>query len=129
MERRTYQPGEVIIQRGELNRDLFFLTEGAVEVSTKEEKGEVILNEMEPPQVFGDFAFYYGLPRTATVRAKTDVEVFILKYEKLKGPITELPELFKSIFTTFVGRIQERDKRIVDLTEEISALRGKSKGS
>lgn len=129
MERRTYQPGEIIIQRGELNRDLFFLTEGAVEVSTKEEKGEVILNEMEPPQVFGDFAFYYGLPRTATVRAKTDVEVFILKYEKLKGPITELPELFKSIFTTFVGRIQERDKRIVDLTEEISALRGKSKGS
>lgn len=129
MERRTYQPGEIIIQRGELNRDLFFLTEGAVEVSTKEENGEVILNEMEPPQVFGDFAFYYGLPRTATVRAKTDVEVFILKYEKLKGPITELPELFKSIFTTFVGRIQERDKRIVDLTEEISALRGKSKGS
>lgn len=129
MERRTYQPGEIIIQRGELNRDLFFLAEGAVEVSTKEENGEVILNEMEPPQVFGDFAFYYGLPRTATVRAKTDVEVFILKYEKLKGPITELPELFKSIFTTFVGRIQERDKRIVDLTEEISALRGKSKGS
>lgn len=129
MERRTYQPGEIIIQRGELNRDLFFLAEGAVKVSIKEENGEVILNEMEPPQVFGDFAFYYGLPRTATVRAKTDVEVFILKYEKLKGPITELPELFKSIFTTFVGRIQERDKRIVDLTEEISALRGKSKGS
>lgn len=129
MERRTYQPGEIIIQKGELNRDLFFLTEGAVEVSTKEENGEVILNEMEPPQVFGDFAFYFGLPRTATVRAKTDVEVFILKYEKLKGPITELPELFKPIFSTFVGRIQERDKRIVDLTEEIAALRGKSKGS
>ena len=36
IENRTYKPGEVMIHKGEMDRDLFFLTEGLVEISRKE---------------------------------------------------------------------------------------------
>lgn len=124
MKHEIFNPGDVIIRKGEVSRDLFFLIEGVVEISTKEENGDFILNEIKPPQVFGDIAFFYGLPRTATVKAKTKVEVFVLRYENLDYQIKELPELIKPIFETFISRIQSRDKRIEELEEELRKLKG-----
>jgi len=128
MDIRAYDPGEVIIQKGDLNRDLFFLVEGVVEISTEEESGEFILNEMKPPDMFGDFAFFYGLPRTATAKAKTRVEAFVLKYENFEYQVKELPELLKPIISTLVSRIESRDRTISDLKEEISALKASGRG-
>lgn len=125
MKLKTYKAGEIIIQKGEKNRDLFFLVEGVVEVSTKDEDGEYTLNEMRPPEIIGDFAFYYGMPRTATVKAKTNVEAFILKYENFEYQVKELPELLKPIFTTLVRRIELRDKKISELEKEIADLKDK----
>lgn len=129
MKLKTYTPGEIIIQKGEMTRDLFFLTEGKVEISTKEEDGDFILNEIEPPQVFGDIAFFYGLPRTATAKAKTKVEVFILKYENFEYQVKELPELLKPIFNTLVSRIQSRDNKIKELEMEMVHLKRKLEAS
>lgn len=125
MKLKTYKAGEIIIQKGEKNRDLFFLVEGVVEVSTKDEDGEYTLNEMRPPEIIGDFAFYYGMPRTATVKAKTNVEAFILKYENFEYQVKELPELLKPIFATLVRRIELRDKKISELEKEIADLKDK----
>lgn len=125
MKLKTYKAGEIIIQKGEKNRDLFFLVEGVVEVSTKDEDGEYTLNEMRPPEIIGDFAFYYGMPRTATVKAKTNVEAFILKYENFEYQVKELPELLKPIFATLVQRIELRDKKISELEKEIADLNDK----
>ncbi len=129
MKLKTYTSGEIIIQKGEMTRDLFFLTEGMVEISTKEEDGDFILNEIEPPQVFGDIAFFYGLPRTATAKAKTKVEVFILKYENFEYQVKELPELLKPIFSTLVSRIQSRDNKIKELEMEMVELKRKLEAS
>ncbi len=125
MKLKTYKEGEIIIQKGEKNRDLFFLMDGVVEVSTEDEDGEYMLNEMRPPGIIGDFAFYYGMPRTATVKATTNVEVFILKYENLEYQVKELPELLKPIYTALVQRVELRDKKISELEKEILELKDK----
>ena len=64
IENRTYKPGEVIIHKGEMKRDLFFLTEGLVEISRKEGGEDFILNEIEPPHILRDIAFLSGTLRT-----------------------------------------------------------------
>ena len=123
MKLKTYRPGETIIEKGEMSRDLFFLTEGVVEISTSEQDGGFILNEIKPPQLFGDIAFFYGLPRTATAKAKTEVEVFVLKFENIEYKTKDLPELLKPIFSTFVSRIQSLDDKIRELEMEIAELK------
>ena len=125
MNLKSYKAGEIIVKKGEKTRDLFFLIEGIAEVFSTEEAGSFILNEMRPPEVFGDFAFFYGLPRTATVKAKTDAEVFILKYEASDYKVKELPELLKPIFESFIERIERRDKKIAELEREILDLKSK----
>jgi len=125
MKSRKYQPGEIIIQEGETSRDLFLLAEGVAEVSRKIQDKSIILSEIEPPQVFGELAFYSGFPRMATVRAKTKVEVVIFRYEILKDQIAELPTWIKRTLDTLINRIKSCDKRIIELEGEILKLKGK----
>jgi len=125
MKSREYQPGEIIIQEGETSRDLFLLAEGVAEVSRKIEDKSIILSEIEPPQVSGELAFFTGFPRSATVRAKTKVEVVIFRYEILKDQIAELPTWIKLTLDTLIDRIKSCDKRIIELEREILGLKGK----
>jgi CRP-like cAMP-binding protein len=125
MERKTFKPGEIIIQEGEMDRDLYVLNDGVVEISTREEDGAVVLNKIEPPQIIGELSFLTGLPRTATARAKTDTEVYIFKYENLENQIAEMPKSIRPIMNTLISRVRAQDKRIVQLEEEILALKSK----
>ncbi len=114
---------ETIIKKGDMNRDLFFLVDGVLDVSSSEEGKTFTLNEMHPPSVFGDFAFFYGLPRTATVKAQTRVEVFVLKYDDYEYRVKDIPELIGPLFETLVERIRTQDKKIRELEDAASGLR------
>jgi len=119
VERQIYKPGEVLIHKGDASRDLFFLTEGMVEISTKNEDGNLILNEIGPPYILGDIAFLSGFHRTATAKAKTKVEIFILRYDKLKNLSQEFPDWLNSLLTSFAGDIKSLHFRIAELEREI----------
>jgi CRP-like cAMP-binding protein len=106
IEMRTYGPGEVIIRKGEAGRDLLFLTDGMVEISTEQEDGKLILNELSAPYVFGEIAFLIGSPRTATATAKTQVNAFILRYDKFKSIFKEAPGWLQPLLTSFVNGIK-----------------------
>ncbi len=125
MKRKIFKPGEIIIQEGEMDRDLYVLNDGVVEISTREENGAVVLNEVQPPQIIGELSFLTGLPRTATAKAKTNTEVYIFKYENLEDQIAELPLSIRPIMNTLISRVKAQDKRIVQLEEEILALKNK----
>jgi len=125
MKSKTYKPGEIIIQEGEMGRDLYVLNDGVVEISTKEDNGSFILNQIEPPQILGELSFLTGLPRTATAKAKTNAEVYIFKYENLEGQIAELPKSIKPIMNTLINRVRAQDRRIIELEEEMLTLKRK----
>jgi len=125
MKSKTYKPGEIIIQEGEMERDLYVLNDGVVEISTKEDNGSFILNQIEPPQILGELSFLTGLPRTATAKAKTNAEVYIFKYENLEGQIAELPKSIKPIMSTLINHVRAQDRRIIELEEEMLTLKRK----
>ena len=103
IQSRTYRPGEVVIRRGETNRDLFFLTEGLVEITRSEGDTEFMLNEIEPPYILGEIAFLFGMPRTATATARTEVKTFVLKYEDLKALLKDFPAWLPALLTSLAS--------------------------
>ncbi len=124
LEDRTYQPGEVIIHKGDKSRDLFFLTEGMVEISTEELTGNVILNEVESPDIIGDIAFLSGFPRTATARAKTPVRLFALRYEDFRDLFHEFPDWVQPLLTSFISGIRTLHNKTRKLERKVSELKG-----
>jgi len=119
---RTYEPGEVLIREGETNRDLYFLTEGSIEISTEGEQGNLILNEIVSPYILGDIAFLSGFPRTATAKAKTRVAVFVMKHENLMNLSREFPDWLRPLMTSVVSGIKSLHFTISELEKEIVKL-------
>jgi CRP-like cAMP-binding protein len=123
VESRTWEPGEVIIHKGDTSRDLFFLTEGVVEISTQKDDGNFVLAEIEPPFIIGDIAFLSGFQRTATAKAKTQTKMFLLKYEHLRNLFKELPEWLHPLLTSLVSGVKSLHYQIAELKKEVSGSR------
>jgi CRP-like cAMP-binding protein len=120
VESKTFQPGEVMIRKGDTNRDLFFLTEGSVEISAESADGDFVLNEIEPPYILGDIAFLSGFPRTATAKAKTKVTLFIMKYENFMDLSKDFPEWLRPLLTSFASGVKSIHFRMAELRKEIA---------
>ncbi|MBI4526120.1 MAG: cyclic nucleotide-binding domain-containing protein [Deltaproteobacteria bacterium] len=124
IQSRTYQSGEVMIKKGEMVRDLFVLTEGRVQISRKEGDGDLILNEIEPPYILGEIAFLFGMPRTATAIAKTEVKTFVLRYEDLNDLIKVLPAWLPTLLTSLASDIKSLHHKARVLETRLLELEG-----
>ena len=75
---QAYKKGDVLIRQGDPSETFFVLASGCVEIH-KEAFGETKLEaELSTGSFFGEMGILNRLPRNATVRAKTDVEVIAL---------------------------------------------------
>jgi len=110
-----------MIQQGEKNRDLIFVTEGAIEISTEGEGEEVMLSRVNAPYILGDIGFLSGFPRTATVKAGTRVQAFVMEYEHFKNLFPKMPEWLVPLLTPFVSGIKSLHFENAQLKKEVKA--------
>jgi CRP-like cAMP-binding protein len=125
-----FKAGEIIIHEGEENRDLYVLSEGTLEVSVQDESQKIVVSEIKAPEILGEISFLNGSPRTATVAAKTDVDIFILSYEKAQKELSDIPTWFRMVLLAFTNRmkscdvtIKEYDQKVKQLEAEIAKLK------
>ena len=121
-ESKKFIAGEVLIHEGEENRDLYILCKGTLEVSVQDESKKVIVSDIVSPEILGEISFLNGSPRTATVIAKTDVEIFILSYEKAKKEISDIPTWFRMVLVAFTNRMKSCDAKIKEYDQKVKQL-------
>jgi len=75
-----FKPGQIILQEGQKNNNLYFLKEGAVEVLVAEVPISLLQKSGE---VFGEMSVVTKLPVVSSIRAAQDTKVYILNSEKI----------------------------------------------
>jgi len=75
LQRDFLAPGMVLIAQGERTGKLYVLRSGEVEV---ERDGKFVLSTRTAGSIFGEMSLLLDIPHSATVRAVTDTEVFII---------------------------------------------------
>jgi len=121
-ESKKYKAGEVVIHEGEKNRDLYILSDGFLEVSVKSGDKKIVVSEIAAPEILGEISFLNGSPRTATVSAKSDVEIFILSYDKVQQELSEIPTWFKMVLLAFTNRMKSCDAKIKEYDQKVKNL-------
>jgi MFS family permease len=89
----TFGAGTGIIREGEPADALYVLTRGEVEITARGESGgpERHLRTMSAPTYFGEIGVMQGIPRTATVTARTDCRCDRIAGEALLEALTSTP--------------------------------------
>jgi CRP-like cAMP-binding protein len=81
--------GEHIAREGTPADKFFILVEGEAEVL----RGGQTIDSLSPGQLFGEVAIMRDQPRSATVRAKTDVRMFALERDTFREMIARSMEI------------------------------------
>jgi len=101
-----HRAGTVIAREGEPGVGLFILLEGTAEVSIGGRKKATL----GPGEFFGEIALLDGGPRTATVTAKTDVNLLGLTEWVFRGLMSEHPTIALKTLQQMAGRLRVATK-------------------
>ncbi len=100
--------GKVLTEQGHSAREAFVIVDGeaAVEVGGKE------VARLGPGAHFGELALLDGGPRTATVRAVTDLTLLVISQQAFFSLLDEVPGLSRKILTSMAGIIRDLDSKL-----------------
>jgi CRP-like cAMP-binding protein len=122
-ERLRIQAGEVILREGRLGRELFVILEGTATVTRD---GRVV-NILHAGDYFGELAAIEAVPRSATVRATTDLDVLIVGPREFET-MMEIPGFRNALLSGMSRRIREADDRLAAYEDRTDLVPGSPDG-
>ncbi len=96
------QPGDILCQEGELGEHFYMVVDGEAEVI----KDRKLVNTMGAGEVFGEMSLLTGEPRSATVIARTPMELYKLNQEDFNNVLALSPHMAWSISRSLARRLR-----------------------
>ncbi|MBW1803809.1 MAG: cyclic nucleotide-binding domain-containing protein, partial [Deltaproteobacteria bacterium] len=115
-----FPAGETIFRQGDMASELYFIVEGCVQVIRGLEADTKLIAELGEGDTFGEIALISDQPRTATVRAITDIEVCTIhkgEFEHLIKQSSALRDAISRMVKDMLHDIQEKDSTLVGEAE------------
>ncbi|MBI5491493.1 MAG: cyclic nucleotide-binding domain-containing protein [Deltaproteobacteria bacterium] len=87
-----FEKGSVIVKEGDRGDTMYLIKSGRASVSIGGKEGAVPIAELGEGDLFGEIGLATTRPRTATVRAATDIELAAFSRAVIRDVITKHPE-------------------------------------
>ena len=87
-----FKAGDPIINEGDAGETAFYIVDGSVEVSIGLGKKERTVGALKAGEIFGEMSLIVPGPRSATVRAVTDVECLETSYDEFISAVKKNPD-------------------------------------
>ena len=111
--RRTFSPGEVVIEEGSLDRDLFLMSLGtvSVKVDLPGQDRQRRLASFSAGTVFGEVALLDREPRSATVTADEEAVCYVLSEDAFHALVREHHAIAIKLLTNLGRELSHRVRR------------------
>lgn len=105
---RWISPGEAVVREGELGSTFYIVKNGSVLVTTLQNGSEVVeLATLGPGAFFGEVSVLKHVPRTATVVAKNDVEVYEFRQDEALNLLEQYPDFRANLDALILKRSRD----------------------
>jgi signal transduction histidine kinase len=98
--------GQMLFEEGDEGDTAYIVEKGEVDIVKRSDNREIFLAKRGPGEVFGEMALLLGQPRSAGVRARTDVELIAISHNDLRKLLQLSPTVAESLFDILVSRLQ-----------------------
>lgn len=107
-----FAAGETIITEGDTTNDFLMIREGTVEVFVNKAVGEAVITRLGPKSYFGEMAVFDNYPRSASVRAVTDVTAYKIAREDFSKFLHVNPAVLFQMCTVFTHRLRNTNSAL-----------------
>jgi len=97
----VYAPGDLIVRKGDIGREMYVLVNGEVEVLDRD---GTALATLGAGSFFGEISLLLSEPRTASVRAREYCDLFVLDQRDFNRVLRDHPEFARSILEASKAR-------------------------
>ena len=105
-ERLAFKAGEDLCVQGEEGDSAFLIINGDADVYLVTEKDEILVATLHQNDIVGEIAILCDVPRTATVRAKTDVETLCISKELFLSMLQQFPAMAIQMMRELAQRLE-----------------------
>jgi signal transduction histidine kinase len=111
---RSEPAGACLIAEGEIGDCLLVLLDGEIEVVRDTDEGETPLARFGPGAFVGEMALINEGPRTATVRAVTDVEILAISKAQFDHLLDRSSDICRALLRTVLSRLKSTEAMLVN---------------
>lgn len=127
---KQYKQGEIIVTEGAESYNVYVIISGEATIIKDHFGKEVDIRTLSKGDVFGALSLIAKSPRSATIKAKTDLEVGMIYRDDFVSVIEKLPEGVKIIMQELMHELKENyelSANLVGLTQEMLDIKGRIK--
>ncbi len=117
-----FRQGEVIIREGDPGYEMYFIESGRVRVVRGSGTSAILLAELGAGDLFGEMALLTGRPRSATVAALSDLDLWSMPQADFDELVAAHPNLGLALSRLLSERLRDTDSRFVRQPAETMAM-------
>ena len=112
-KRLTFRQGQDLCVQGDPGDAAFIIVDGEADIIVKTEAGESkTVSHIGKHQIVGEIAILCDVPRTATVKASTDVIVLRISKDLFFRLISEFPQMAVEILRELASRLEKTTSQL-----------------
>ena len=120
-ERLVFPVGSELFHQGDAGDAAYILLDGEADILVDTVEGEIVVAEAGRHDFVGEIAILIDVPRTATVRARSELSTLVVTKETFLGMASEFPDVAIEI-------MRELAQRLADTTAQLTAARAAAAG-
>ena len=109
-------PGTNLWEMDDAGDYLVLVLQGELEVFLPTEDEDILLGTFGPGATVGEMSAIDGLPRSASVRAKTQAKVMKISGSSFRKMIHNTPDLLEDLYWQQVNRIRKLNRQLINRT-------------
>lgn len=109
-ERVTFKPGEMLFEEGEMGDSAYIIISGEADVVVDTPGGPMTVATVDKNDFVGEIAILCDVPRTATVRATSDLTTLRIAKDLFFRLVTEFPQMAVEIMRVLAQRLEKTTK-------------------
>ena len=111
-ERIAYKAGETLFNQDEMGDSAHIIMDGEADIVVNTPSGPLTVATMQKNDFVGEIAILCDVPRTATVKAKTDMITLCINKDLFFRLVTEFPEMAVEIMRVLAQRLEATTKEL-----------------
>jgi CRP-like cAMP-binding protein len=113
--KRRYAAGETVFVKGSAGTGMLTVLSGQVRISALSRQGkEIVLNVIQPGEVFGEIALLDGKERSADATALTDCELLVLERRDVIAYLEANPKACLKLLELLCQRLRRTTEQVED---------------
>jgi CRP-like cAMP-binding protein len=111
-DRLVFAPGDVVFRQGEPGDAAYFIVSGSAEILVSNLDGEMSVAAIGENEMVGEIAILCDVPRTATVRAVSELVTLRISKDRFFTVLEEFPEMAVGIMRELARRLESTTVRL-----------------